>query len=252
MKKIIKIFIGVIFACGLVATLPAKSKTVYLTIDDGPSKHTKEVVDYLRKSKIPAVFYCLGSEIEKYPEEAMYIVKNGYLMGNHGYSHRAFSDIETNEAKAEILRTDKMIDDIYKRAGKKRKIKTFRFPFLDPGFHRNYKEFESHEHKGTDYKKYYGLQTFLTKLGYTRINWKSSYKDKDRLDLGITIDSLDYKLPSLGRKEIIEQARKDAEAIKKQEIAVVLLHDIAQKDLIKDILKEYILRGVSFSELEVI
>jgi len=53
---------------------------------------------------IKATFYAIGHNIEQYPNEAKYIVKNGNEIGNHSYSHQrlfpkslSFIDFETQK-----------------------------------------------------------------------------------------------------------------------------------------------------------
>lgn len=39
-------------------------KKVYLTFDDGPSDHTDEILDILKKNKVRATFFVVGKETE--------------------------------------------------------------------------------------------------------------------------------------------------------------------------------------------
>jgi len=56
-------------------------KTVYLTIDDGPSKDRKEKVDILYQYGIQPIWFCIGSEIEKRPEDVIYSIRKGGIIG---------------------------------------------------------------------------------------------------------------------------------------------------------------------------
>jgi len=108
-------------------------KNVYLTIDDSPSKDMKEKVDYLFSKKIPAIFFCIGKRIEKNERPVVYAIKKGFWIGNHSYSHPFFSRIDTAEVSLEVGKTDKLIESCYKKSGKKRPLKLFRFPYGDKG-----------------------------------------------------------------------------------------------------------------------
>ena len=44
------------------------SKTVVLTFDDGPSALTPQFLDLLKQYNAKAVFFCVGEQIQKYPE----------------------------------------------------------------------------------------------------------------------------------------------------------------------------------------
>lgn len=69
----------------ITTTLP--EKTVYLTFDDGPSKLTGTVLDILKESKIPATFFVLGEQVQRYPEFITRAVEEGHVLGNHTYNH---------------------------------------------------------------------------------------------------------------------------------------------------------------------
>jgi peptidoglycan/xylan/chitin deacetylase (PgdA/CDA1 family) len=63
-------------------------RILFLTFDDGPDPvSTTQLLDLLRKYKIPAIFFCSGSAAEKYPELISLIRADGHLTGNHGYNH---------------------------------------------------------------------------------------------------------------------------------------------------------------------
>ncbi|SDX16860.1 polysaccharide deacetylase [Paenibacillus sp. PDC88] len=62
-------------------------KTVYLTFDDGPGKHTAEVLDILESYKVPATFFVLGKYVETYPELIYRMHEEGHAIGNHTYNH---------------------------------------------------------------------------------------------------------------------------------------------------------------------
>ncbi|QGG49070.1 polysaccharide deacetylase family protein [Heliorestis convoluta] len=65
-----------------------EKKTVYLTFDDGPSSITPFVLDILQAYNVPATFFVIGNQVERYPEIVQRMVDDGHLVGNHTYSHR--------------------------------------------------------------------------------------------------------------------------------------------------------------------
>ena len=81
----------------------------YLTIDDGPSADTDEKIRLLADHKSPAVWFCVGKNLEKYPEAAMQLIENGHVIGNHSDAHPHFSAITLDECRDEIVRTEKII-----------------------------------------------------------------------------------------------------------------------------------------------
>ena len=61
---------------------------VYLTFDDGPTPDiTENVLEILDKYDTKATFFCLGRNVEKYPELYNKIISKGHIAGNHTYSH---------------------------------------------------------------------------------------------------------------------------------------------------------------------
>ncbi|MEM7679833.1 MAG: polysaccharide deacetylase family protein [Pseudomonadota bacterium] len=106
---------------------------LYLTIDDGPSERFTELVDFLNERNIQAVFFNRGDAMEARPEAVLYGIQRGHIMANHTYSHKKSSKLPLNEIKAEILRTEDILRDLYSKAGANRNGKYFRFPYMDRG-----------------------------------------------------------------------------------------------------------------------
>ena len=63
-------------------------KTLYLTFDDGPTPDITEwVLDNLAEYNAKATFFCLGRNVDHYPEIYQRIIAEGHAVGNHTYSH---------------------------------------------------------------------------------------------------------------------------------------------------------------------
>ena len=63
-------------------------RAIYLTFDDGPHPEvTPYVLDILKRNKIKATFFCVGNNVEKYPEVYRQILADGHQVGNHTMSH---------------------------------------------------------------------------------------------------------------------------------------------------------------------
>ena len=82
-----------------------KIKEVALTFDDGPTEFTPKFLDILKEKNIKATFFCIGKQIEKYPEIFQRIIAEGHTIGNHTYSH---------SNNTGFLSTSKMIEEIQK------------------------------------------------------------------------------------------------------------------------------------------
>jgi len=61
---------------------------VFLTFDDGPIPDvTPLVISILKKYNIKATFFCVGENVQKYPDVFKLLLKNGHAIGNHTYHH---------------------------------------------------------------------------------------------------------------------------------------------------------------------
>jgi len=68
--------------------IPNNDNTVYLTFDDGPTPEiTPWVLDLLKEEQIKATFFCIGNNIQKYPEIFNRITSEGHTIGNHTFGH---------------------------------------------------------------------------------------------------------------------------------------------------------------------
>ena len=100
-------------------------KKIALTFDDGPSPYTLEVLDLLKKYNVKAVFFCIGKNIEMYPEIVKQIIAEGHLVGNHSYSHSPFFDFyNAKKITEEIQQTDTLLEKFTSK-----KINFFRPPY---------------------------------------------------------------------------------------------------------------------------
>lgn len=66
----------------------SETKRVFLTFDDGPSQTvTPQVLDTLKREKIKATFFLLGSRVELEPDIVKREYEEGHYLASHGYSH---------------------------------------------------------------------------------------------------------------------------------------------------------------------
>lgn len=63
------------------------AKIVYLTLDDGPSQNTPQILQILRNEGVHATFFVIGRQVEKYPDYLKQEKAEGNAIGNHTYSH---------------------------------------------------------------------------------------------------------------------------------------------------------------------
>lgn len=68
--------------------IPSKEKVLYLTFDDGPHETaTPFVLDQLKKYNAKATFFCIGKNVQAYPEIYERIFHEGHKTGNHTFNH---------------------------------------------------------------------------------------------------------------------------------------------------------------------
>ena len=92
--------------------LKTNKKYIVLTIDDGPSHYTGQILSILDKNKVKATFFLVGSEIESYPAMVKRIKDEGHEIGNHSFTHRDFKSL-TNEQilEEELILFDEILTD---------------------------------------------------------------------------------------------------------------------------------------------
>ena len=89
---------------------PAVSRSVTLTFDDGPAPpFTERVLDILGEHNISATFFLCGKNVERHPEIARRIVREGHIVGNHTYSHPFLFARSRRFMAEEIDRTQEVI-----------------------------------------------------------------------------------------------------------------------------------------------
>jgi peptidoglycan/xylan/chitin deacetylase (PgdA/CDA1 family) len=85
------------FFSSYVWSLPTSEKLVYLTFDDGPHPVvTSFVLKELKKYNAKATFFCVGKNVEEYPEIYQQILAEGHAVGNHTYDHPNGWEVSTD------------------------------------------------------------------------------------------------------------------------------------------------------------
>lgn len=88
-------------------------KLVALTFDDGPNPpYTGQILDILREEKVPATFFVIGRNAEKYPDLVRRIVAEGNQLGNHTYDHVDLLKADRETIAEEVDRTNAVLRKI--------------------------------------------------------------------------------------------------------------------------------------------
>ena len=115
-------------------TLP--KKTVVLTFDDGPHRrYSEEIAAILKQYDAPAVFFNVGrnlgtldahgaAKLNPGAEVSRKLMAEGYVIGNHSFSHAQLSKESGDALKAEIFNTDLLLKAVDAHTSN-----LFRFPY---------------------------------------------------------------------------------------------------------------------------
>ena len=236
--------------------------TCYLTIDDSPSPHTSEMIDFLMSRNIPALLFIRGDMVDSHGDDSIIkAVQNGFVIGNHSYSHKPFGELSYDEAIADIEKCEEIIDSIYKKAATKCHGKYFRFPYLDRGNgDRIERHFETTANidinQNTQVQK---IQGYLLKNGYTQPFQQCThpiYKNKSiagAADCLMTYTSYDWMLTDRHRgkwdfKTLDDlKARIDTSDMKPHQGNILIFHDQGETlDTFKSLIDHMVNTGYEF------
>ncbi len=97
---------------GTIYRVRTNQKKIVLTFDDGPSPiWTPLILDELKKAHVKATFFMIGHHVQKYPEVARRVAKEGHTIGNHGYSHSVLLYYTLEELEEEVKYSEHVIKE---------------------------------------------------------------------------------------------------------------------------------------------
>ena len=106
------------------------AKKVYLTFDDGPIPEITEwIIDLLKSHEVKATFFCVGDNIQKYPDVFDRLLSDGHCVGNHTFNHDKGWETDNGVYAESINRTQVLIDQIKSSKGLDSRNKIFRPPY---------------------------------------------------------------------------------------------------------------------------
>ncbi|AOW10983.1 polysaccharide deacetylase family protein [Flavobacterium gilvum] len=86
-------------------------KQVILTFDDGPDpNYTPQILDILKKEKVPAVFFVIGIQGESNIPLLQRIYTEGHEIGNHTFTHPNMALVSSDRASSEMETTRLLIE----------------------------------------------------------------------------------------------------------------------------------------------
>lgn len=85
--------------------------SIALTFDDGPHPfYTDNILAILKQYMVPATFFVVGSQSEKYPFLLKKISLYGHEIAGHTYSHRNLTHLGNKEIAEELVKTYSIIN----------------------------------------------------------------------------------------------------------------------------------------------
>ena len=92
------------------AELPAETKYIALTFDDGPKKGTTDrLLDGLKERGASATFFVVGERIAEHRDLLLRMQAEGHQVGNHTWSHVRLQGAGENTIRQEVERTQQAL-----------------------------------------------------------------------------------------------------------------------------------------------
>lgn len=89
---------------------------VALSFDDGPGPATPALLDVLAARGAKATFFLLGKNLERAPQVAERMAREGHVLGNHTFTHQRPDAIAAPQLVDEITHTDQLLAGVYRAA----------------------------------------------------------------------------------------------------------------------------------------
>lgn len=96
--------------------VPISSKIVALTIDDGPSEHTEEIIEILRSNEATATFFVIGSQVRGREEVLRDLISSGNELGNHAMHDEPSRSLSDKTLAEQLGSVEKMVLEAYAAA----------------------------------------------------------------------------------------------------------------------------------------
>ena len=87
--------------------VPGAGKTLFLSLDDGPSEATPLILDVLRKHHVHATFFVITDHIQ--PEIMQRIIAEGHQVANHLKTSASLGKLSDDQFRADFQTSDKAL-----------------------------------------------------------------------------------------------------------------------------------------------
>ncbi|SYX85317.1 polysaccharide deacetylase family protein [Paenibacillus alvei] len=172
-------------------------KVAYLTFDDGPSKHTDQLLEILKRYSVKGTFFVIANRSPYGIRMYKKMMRHGHVIGNHSYSHD-YSRIYSSKKLffADFYRMERLLSRVTGR-----KPRLFRFP----GGSNTTIGYSQGGHKTMQ-----SIKAALRSRNYPYFDW--------------TIDSHDSLRPYLSPRQMIRNVLQESQ---RQSKCSLLFHDFS-------------------------
>ncbi len=87
-------------------------RVVALTFDDGPTPYTSQILDILAREGVPATFFAVGSQVERYPDLVRRAAEEGHAVMGHTQTHAYLTRVADAGYGFEVDRPNSLIASI--------------------------------------------------------------------------------------------------------------------------------------------
>ncbi|WEW58562.1 hypothetical protein PRK78_004030 [Emydomyces testavorans] len=98
--------------------VPTSSKTVALTIDDGPSQYTSEMMQILKENGATATWFLIGSYVPGREQVLEALIQNGNELSNHAMRDETSKSLTNDTLRKQIAAVEGMIRRAYAAMGR--------------------------------------------------------------------------------------------------------------------------------------
>ena len=120
-------------------SIDTKEKNIYMTFDDGPHPVvTPFVLDELAKYNAKASFFCIGKNVQSFPEIYNRIITEGHRVGNHTQNHLNGWETNNEPYLADVSEASKYIQsDLFRppygriRSAQVKELKNYKIVMWD-------------------------------------------------------------------------------------------------------------------------
>lgn len=106
--------------------VPITDKVVALTIDDGPSEYTHQIMEVLKENDAKATFFIIGGQVPRRESTLVDLVKNGNELANHAMHDEPSRSLAKSEFIHQVDTVESLLLTAYDDANTRRPPKYFR------------------------------------------------------------------------------------------------------------------------------